>query len=75
MTDRCDLSELPKDQCGHCLKGTRTLPDPAENQGGIGGWIEARYHGRCAANSRHLIRPGSQIRSDGEGGWLCANCG
>lgn len=77
--ERCELSELPKDQCAHCKAGTRVLPDeiqvPGDHRPTAGPWITAQLHGRCAGNRRHQVQPGDQIRSDGAGGWLCADCG
>lgn len=78
MTDYCDFSDLPRDQCGHCKRGGRPLPpdtmfqaNPAE----FGPWFEAQYPGRCAADRRHGIEPGDQIRADGQGGYVCRTCG
>jgi hypothetical protein len=76
MSVYCDFSDLPKDQCGHCRTGSATLPaiagGPAPQKGP---WITAKYTGRCSAREAHQIHPGDQIRSDGEGGWLCWRCG
>ena len=40
----------------------------------LGPWITARFDGECD-ECGDLIMEGDQIRSDGEGGWLCENCG
>lgn len=78
MAGRCDFSDLPVDQCGHCRAGTKTMPEEVQSsrdQFALGPWITAQYPGRCSENARHPVRPGDQIRSDGQGGWLCADCG
>lgn len=75
---RCELSDLPESQCAHCRAGTRTLPEEVKaprDPLAAGPWITAQYPGRCSENARHSIRPGDQICADGEGGWLCADCG
>jgi len=78
--DYCEMSDLPRDQCGHCRTGSRTLADAESdtmfqaNTAQFGPWIEAAWPGRCAADRRHLIEPGDQIRP-GDRGWLCADCG
>jgi len=45
------------------------LPPP-----GYGPWFEAAYFGDCDGCGSRIV-PGDQIRSDGEGGWLCGICG
>lgn len=38
-----------------------------------GPWFTASYDGECAQGCQ--IREGDQICADGEGGWLCGDCG
>jgi hypothetical protein len=40
---------------------------------GVGPVVIAAYHGQCAGCGEH-ISPEDEIRSDGDGGWLCAAC-
>lgn len=69
--ERCGLTDLIKGQCAHCRPALtqESAVFPAAPP-----WVTAQYHGRCSANRRHLIEPGDQIRSDGQGGWICACC-
>jgi hypothetical protein len=78
MTQYCDFSDLPVASCAHCKAGGRVLPaeiEMTEAGPARGPWITAQYSGRCVLNRGHQIKPGDQIRSDGEGAWLCASCG
>lgn len=72
MADRCDLTELPAEQCACRLH--RNLPDPmkVERPSGVGPAIPALYPGRCPCGE--TITPGDDIRSDGDGGWVRAEC-
>jgi hypothetical protein len=81
-SERCDFSDLPKDMCGYCkpelLPQTR-IPQAARNRMGperprYGSWFPASFPGECDGCGGH-IDEGDQIRSDGEGGWLCEECG
>ena len=73
--DYCEFSDLPRDQCGHCRP-----PAPVQdtmiiaNEGQPGRWIEAKFHGVCSGCGDRHIRPGDQIRADGEGGWQREGC-
>lgn len=59
-------------QCADCRpKPERPLPGRA----GLGQWFEARFRTECDGPCGGEIKPGDMIRSDGEGGWLCAECG
>lgn len=40
----------------------------------LGPWFEARYDGECAGCGDEF-EAGEEIRADGEGGYLCGNCG
>jgi hypothetical protein len=40
----------------------------------LGCWFVAAYHGDCAECGED-IDPDDEIRSDGEGGYLCRECG
>jgi hypothetical protein len=72
---RCDLTDLPTDGCAHCKGLNPTPAAPRGHQSGdLGPWISARYEGRCAGCGDD-INPGDTIRADGQGGWLCHDCG
>lgn len=74
----CEFGGMESSLCGHCRTGSKTMPEearfPAARES-FGAWFPARYAGRCSENARHQIRVGDQIRSDGERGWLCSECG
>jgi hypothetical protein len=67
MTTRCEITDLPTDQCAHCR------PPPPEPPRQLGPWFTAQYDGTCSEGCP--IEAGDQIRADGEGGWLCETCG
>jgi hypothetical protein len=47
---------------------------PDADPSGFGPWFEARYEGECAG-CWCFIDEGDRIRADGEGGYLCEDCG
>jgi hypothetical protein len=49
-------------------------PEP-EGTADYGPWIEASFDSDCDGPCGGQISEGDSIRSDGEGGWLCVNCG
>lgn len=71
MVERCDLTELPKVMCAHCLGHTEQQPD---RPGQLGPWFDAAYESLCSGCGWG-IEPGDRIRADGEGGYLCEGCG
>jgi hypothetical protein len=42
--------------------------------GTLGPWLIAAYHGECVECGAD-INDGDEIRADGEGGYLCWECG
>ena len=60
---------MEQDSCADCSARGDFLPPPE-----YGPWFMARYRSDCAGCDTEL-RPGDQIRSDGDGGWLCGICG
>jgi hypothetical protein len=77
MSGRCELTDLLAAECAHC----RRLPDldVEERTSSVapsGGWIEARYPGRCA-ECGEWFDPGAPIRrwADGPIGWVAQCCG
>lgn len=71
MTSRCDVTDLPTDQCAHCL-GHTGHPDKVD---GIGHIVIADYHGECA-HCGDRITVGAFIRlgftDDAEPRWCIA---
>jgi hypothetical protein len=63
---RCAITELYITQCAHCR------PAPAGQE--FGPWFPAAYEGDCAGCDG-AIEPGDRIRADGQGSWLCEDCG
>jgi hypothetical protein len=59
--------------CADCRSWPAVSP-PAVLPADYGPWIAAAYYGECAGCGDD-IEPGCQIRADGEGGWLCEDCG
>lgn len=70
MVDRCDLTELPKVMCAHCLGHTE---QQVNRPGQLGPWFDARYPGRCT-NCGDYFDTGNRIRADGQGGYLGECC-
>lgn len=71
MTDRCDFSDLPTDQCAHC-KG---IPTPRTTTRELPSWLrEARFRGQCAGCGEPYT-VGALIEFDPQtGGWLAECC-
>ena len=71
---RCEKTDLLRSQCGHCTGrdggGEASELDPRK----FGPWFQARYDGECD-NCGYEFQAGDSIRSDGNGGWLCGECG
>jgi hypothetical protein len=79
--DRCEFSDLLKDQCGHCQDRERKTEASStwrvkgkHHRDPRGPWFEAAFDGGCDGCGEQ-IEAGDRIRSDGEGGWLCSDCG
>ncbi len=84
--ERCDFSDLLKDQCGHCkpvplpqthvprvVRGRMDLPPRPSAR--FGPWFTAQFDSECDGPCGGQIDEGEHSRSDGEGGWLCELCG
>lgn len=60
-----------------------TAPVPAmdtengegEPDGARGPWVRAAFDSECDGSCGGAIMEGGEIRADGEGGWLCEDCG
>jgi hypothetical protein len=68
--DRCK-HEMERAQCADC----RPRPERPPGVPRLGRWTEARFRTVCDGECGGEIVPGDLIRSDGEGGWLCGDCG
>lgn len=76
MTGRCELTDLPADQCACRVHGkpehqatvgvVRELPRP--------GWTEARYRGQCAGCGEPFTAGAQITHDDDTGGWLAECC-
>jgi hypothetical protein len=71
MAERCDMTDLLKDQCAHCKPKP---PTPPRDTSDYGPWFNARFDGDCD-DCGASIYEGDEIRSDGAEGWLCERCG
>ena len=81
VAERCEITELLADQCGHCngaekraAEAERETFRSAAEPGVYGPWFTAQYIGECAGCSEKIER-GDTIRADGDGAYLCEDCG
>jgi hypothetical protein len=75
VSDRCDLFELPVDQCAHCLGHGDTV-QPVEDWAALllrPGWSQARFPGICE-NCRERFTAGTPITMVISSGWRAACC-
>lgn len=49
-------------------------PSGSDRDDGYGPWFDASFPGECAG-CWDAVDPGDRIRTDGEGGYLCEDCG
>jgi hypothetical protein len=64
---------IERDTCGDCLPRPVARPyrgDPVQ----YGPWFIATYDGECDGCDS-AIWAGDRIRADGQGGWICEDCG
>jgi hypothetical protein len=66
------IHDLPPGACSTCTGRGEEIPDEAKPE--YGPWFTARFPGRCDGCDGR-IHEGDQIRSDGQDGWLCSECG
>jgi hypothetical protein len=64
---RCDLSDLPVDQCACRVHGPAETPSDGPPPGLL---FEAKFPGRCTSCGER-IEPGDLITADGRGGYIC----
>lgn len=72
MSERCAYSDLPANQCAHCLGHAGPADERDEPRGSLR-WAPARYPGRCA-DCGEPFDVGAQIRAHAEG-WIAECCG
>ena len=70
--ERCVLTDLLVESCGHCngAEARAARDDRAER----GPWFTAAYPGVCAGCGEEF-EAGTLIRADGDGGYLSEACG
>lgn len=68
--ERCDVTDLLTDQCGHCLNGGKPIPKPQKAQRPKR-FIEAKYAGTCV-DCGDRYGPGDDIAWT-EFGWVCCD--
>lgn len=86
--ERCELTELIKSQCEHCVAAARVKPvdpdavtatfnfrSPASRflENSSGPWFPANYQGECSECGLHFYE-GEIIQADGAGGWRLKEC-
>lgn len=77
MAERCDLTELLVDHCGHCRRD-QSLEDQVSAEHAAllrtGRWMPAQFPGRCRCNQcGEPIVPGAPIQRD-VSGWIGSCC-
>jgi hypothetical protein len=71
VADRCEITELPVDQCAHCkTKGDPRTTRPALRRG----WFEARYPGQCRSCGDWFAAGTHITGTDGSDGWTAECC-
>jgi hypothetical protein len=73
--DRCEKTDMLRSGCAHCTGRTGSPEPRVSDREGWGPWFTAQLHGRCAGPCDEHIHPDDRIRADGEGGYLCEECG
>jgi AAA domain-containing protein/UvrD-like helicase family protein len=68
---RCEKHDLDLASCADCRP--RPVRSPRSSRR-YGPWFEASYEGECAGCGDDILA-GDRIRADGDGGWLCTDCG
>lgn len=64
------IHEIEAATCGLCTPRPGTRPGQVQT----GPWFQARRNGECDGCGGEVMT-GDVIRPDGEGGWLCRECG
>ncbi len=78
---RCELTDVLPGQCAHCRDRDRKdevsrnwVLRGKHHRDPRGPWFEASFGGECDGCGGR-VEVGDRIRSDGEGGWICTDCG
>ena len=66
-----DLDPASCSMCSGRGEDGRVSLDPAR----FGPWFSAIYPGRCSGPCDGRIETEDRIRADGDGGYLCSDCG
>jgi hypothetical protein len=68
------IHDLPAGTCSECTGRGEEQPE-APDPSGYGPWFSAAYPGRCSGPCDRRIEAEDRIRADGDGGYLCSDCG
>jgi len=69
-----DLDPATCADCNGAAKRAALRERSMRGTGGHGPWFRSRYDGKCS-DCGELFSAGQKIRSDGDDGWLCEDCG
>lgn len=68
------IHDLDAATCGLCNGAVKRAAE--QERSGRGPWFAARYDGKCSGcGDTFEAGAGWIIRSDGDDGWLCGECG
>lgn len=71
------IHDLDPASCAVCNGAVKRAADRERSlraPGGRGPWFPARYDGECS-DCGEVFKAETVIRSDGDDGWLCGECG
>lgn len=76
MTERCELMDLPVDQCACRLHGKSERPATVGvvQDCPLPGWIVARYPGQCRSCGEPFTAGTHITSTDGSDGWTAECC-
>lgn len=69
-----DLDPATCADCNGAVKRAAERERSLRRAGGHGPWFEARWGGKCSGCGESFDA-GTVIRSDGDDGWQCGECG
>lgn len=73
VVDPCERHGVSN--CAYCRPTTASVQRDALTRPLRGPWFIARFSGPCSGCDSKEIQPGDEARADGEGGYLCTDCG
>src|SRR4051794_11532490 len=73
MPNRCVITELITDQCGHCIEKERGYPYDSIDRVDVGVIIKANYDGKCGQCGKRY-EAGAEIGRSDECGWVLMEC-